>query len=50
MMNPYNFIDINFKVVFKVSLESHDKNHTYSLLTITPIHPDFGKKNISTES
>ena len=28
----------------KISLDSHNKNHVNSILTITPIYPDFGIK------
>ena len=42
MLNPYYFTDRNFKVGFKVNLDSHNLHHTISKLTITPYHPEFG--------
>ena len=42
MINPYYFIDENLKIGFKINLESHNFSHANSLLTITPIFPDFG--------
>ena len=42
MINPFYFIDENLKNGFKVNLESHNINHANSILTITPIFPEFG--------
>ena len=42
MINPYYFIDENFKNGFKINLESHIISHANSILTITPNVPDFG--------
>ena len=42
MINPYYFIDESFKIGFKINLESHNIIHANSILTITPIYPDFG--------
>ena len=42
MINPYYFIDENLKIGFKINLESHNINHANSILTITPIFPEFG--------
>ena len=42
MINPYYFIDENFKIGFKINLESHNINHANSLLTIEPNFRDIG--------
>ena len=42
MINPYYFIDKNLKIVFKINLEGHNISHATSILTITPIFPEFG--------
>ena len=42
MINPYFFSDGILKIGFKINLESHNINHAKSILTITPIYPDFG--------
>ena len=42
MLNPYYFTDKNFKVGFKIDLDSHHINHANSKLTITPNYPEFG--------
>ena len=42
MKNPYYCIDENFKIGFKINLESHNISHANSFLTITPIFPEFG--------
>ena len=42
MINPYYFTDKNLKVGFKINLDSHNINHAYSKLTITPNYPEFG--------
>ena len=42
MTNPYYFIDENLKINFKINLESHNISHANSILTITPIFPEFG--------
>ena len=42
MVNPYYFIDENLKMGFKINLESHNINHTNSLLNIIPNFPDIG--------
>ena len=42
MINPNYFIDENLKIGFKNNLESHNINHTNSILTITPNFPEFG--------
>ena len=40
--NPYYLIDENIKIGCKINLESHNINHTISILTITPNFPEFG--------
>ena len=42
MTNHITFFDENLKIVFKIFLESHNNNHANSILTITPVYPDFG--------
>ena len=42
MINPYYFIDENLKTGFKINLESHNNNHSNSLLNIEPKFPDIG--------
>ena len=42
MNNPYFFNDKNFKIGFKINLESHNINHANSLLNIEPNFPDIG--------
>ena len=42
IINPYYFIDENIKIGFKINLESHNKSHANSVLTVTPIFPKFG--------
>ena len=42
MLNPCFFFDRNFKVGFKINLDSHPKNHANSKLTITPNYSEFG--------
>ena len=42
MINPYYFIHENKKIGFEITLECHNINHANSILTITPIDPDFG--------
>ena len=42
MINPYYFIDENLKNGYKNNLESHNISHANSILTITPIFPEFG--------
>ena len=42
MIYPFYFIDENLKIGFKINLESHNINHAISILTITPIFPEFG--------
>ena len=42
MINPYYFFDENFKIGFKINLESHNNIHTISLLNIVPNFPDIG--------
>ena len=42
MINPYNFIDENLKIGFKVNLESHNINHANSILTTIPVYTDLG--------
>ena len=42
MINPYYFIDENLEIIFKINLESHNFSHANSILTITPIFPEFG--------
>ena len=42
MNNPYFFIDENFKIGFKINLESLNISHANSILTITPIFSEFG--------
>ena len=42
MINPYYFTDRNFRVGFKIDLDSHHINHLNSKLTITPNYPEFG--------
>ena len=42
MINPCCFIDDIIKTGFKINLEIHNNNHSNSILTITPFHPDFG--------
>ena len=44
MINPYYFIDENFKIGFKINLESHNINHANSLLNIEPNFPDIGSE------
>ena len=44
MINPYEFIDENSKIGFKIHLESHNFNHANSSLTITPTFLEFGFK------
>ena len=44
MPNPYFFTDRNLKVGFNFNLDSHQINHLYSKLTITPNHPEFGNE------
>ena len=38
---PSCFFDENL-LGFKIILEIHNINHAFSILTITPIYPDFG--------
>ena len=45
MLIPYYFTDRNWKVGFKINLDSHNLHHTNSKLTITPNHPEFGIKS-----
>ena len=42
MINPYYFTDRNFKIGFKINLDSHHNIHTNSKLTITHNFPEFG--------
>ena len=42
MINPYYFIEENWKNGFKINLESHKISHANSILTITPNFPEFG--------
>ena len=42
MINPYYFIIENLKKGIKIKLECHNYNHANSILTITPVYPDFG--------
>ena len=42
MINPYYFIDENLKNGFKINLGNHNFSHANSILTITPIVPEFG--------
>ena len=42
MINPYYFTDSNLKVGFKINLDSQQKNHANSKLTIIPNYPEFG--------
>ena len=42
MNNQLYFTDENLKVGFKINLESHNINHTNSILTIIPSFPEFG--------
>ena len=42
MINPFNFIDKNLKIGFKINLESHNFSHANSILTITPNFSEFG--------
>ena len=42
MINPNSFIDENLKIGFKIILESHNVNHTNSLLNIEPNFPIIG--------
>ena len=42
MINPYYFIDENFKEGFRINLEIHNISHANSILTITPKFPEFG--------
>ena len=42
MINPCYFIDENFKIGFKINLESHNINHANSLLNIEPSFADVG--------
>ena len=42
MIHPYYFTDRNLKAGFKIKLESHNVNHSKSLLNITPNFPDIG--------
>ena len=42
MINPYYFIDEKLKIGFKINLESHNINHSNSLLSIIPNFPDIG--------
>ena len=44
MINSYYLIDKNLKIGFKSNLESHNLNHTKSILRITPKFPDIGIK------
>ena len=37
MLNSYYFIDRNFKVGFRINIESHHINHATSKLTVNPI-------------
>ena len=41
MINPNYFIDENSKFGFKINLESLNIIHASSVLTITPIFPEF---------
>ena len=50
MNNPYDFIDENLKIGFKINLDSHFINHTHSILSIIPIYTDFGKQDILIKS
>ena len=43
-INPHCFMEENSKTGFKITLENHNTNHAKSVLTITPIYPDFGFK------
>ena len=42
MINPFYFTDENFKVGFKINLDSHYVNHANFCLTIEPNFPYFG--------
>ena len=44
MINPYNFIDPNLKVGFKINLDSHQITHANSNLTIPPNYREFGNE------
>ena len=44
MINPYYFTDRNFKVGFKINLDSHNLHHTNSKLTIMTNYPEFGNE------
>ena len=45
ILNPYYFTDRNFRVGFKINLDSHNLHHTNSKITITPYHPELGIEN-----
>ena len=42
MINPYYLPDKNWKVGFKINLDSPHFNHAISKITITPNYPEFG--------
>ena len=42
MINPFYFFDENLKIGFKINLESHNIIHAKSILSITPMFPEFG--------
>ena len=42
MINPYNFIDKNLKIGFKIILESHNFSHANSILSLIPKFPEYG--------
>ena len=42
MKNPYYFTDKNWKMGFKINLDSHHINHANSKLSITPNYLEFG--------
>ena len=47
MINPYYLIDENLKIGFKITLESHNDNHAFSLLKIIPNFRDIGNETIN---
>ena len=42
MNSLYYFTDKNFRVGFKINLDTHHINHANSKLTITPNYPELG--------
>ena len=42
MINPCYFTDESLETGFKNNLDRQNNNHTNSILSITPMYPDFG--------